>query len=94
MNIGEKLKALRNSRHFSQKQVADMMGLASSSISSYEAGSRYPSYDVLVKYSRIFHVSTDYILGIERHLSIDASDLSEREFNAVIEVVNLFRKAD
>lgn len=62
--MGEKLKSLRIEKKLTQKQVADRIGLAISAVSSYESGTRYPSYDVLVKLARIFHVSTDYLLGM------------------------------
>ena len=61
--MGEKLKSLRIEKKLTQKQVADRIGLAISAVSSYESGTRYPSYDVLAKLARIFHVSTDYLLG-------------------------------
>ena len=46
--MGEKLKSLRIEKKLTQKQVADRIGLAISAVSSYESGTRYPSYDVLV----------------------------------------------
>ena len=57
--MGEKLKSLRIEKNLTQKQVADRIGLAISAVSSYESGTRYPSYDVLVKLARIFPGSTD-----------------------------------
>ena len=62
--MGDKLKSLRTEKKLTQKQVADQIGLAISAVSSYESGSRYPSYDVLVQLAHIFHVSTDYLLGM------------------------------
>ena len=55
MNMGKRFKELRKERKFTQQQLADRIGLAPSAISSYESGARYPSYDVLIKYSKIFH---------------------------------------
>ena len=72
--MGEKLKSLRIEKNLTQKQVADRIGLAISAVSSYESGTRYPSYDVLVKLARIFHVSTDYLLGITNTRNIDVTD--------------------
>lgn len=37
----------------------------------------YPSYDVLVKLARIFHVSTDYLLGMTDKRNIDVTGLSD-----------------
>lgn len=89
--LGDKLKMLRNSRSLTQDDLAQMMGLATSAISSYESCSRRPSYEVLIKYARIFHVSTDFLLGIEKQDYLDVSDLSAKEKEAVLQVITVFR---
>lgn len=89
--MGEKLKSLRIKKNLTQKQVADRSGLAISAVSSYESGTRYPSYDVLVKLARIFHVSTDYLLGITDKRNIDVTGLSDNEIELVSQLVDTLR---
>ena len=89
--MGEKLKSLRIEKNLTQKQVADRIGLAISAVSSYESGTRYPSYDVLVKLARIFHVSTDYLLGITDKRNIDVTGLSDNEIELVSQLVDTLR---
>ena len=89
--MGEKLKSLRIEKNLTQKQVADRIGLAISAVSSYESGTRYPSYDVLVKLARIFHVSTDYLLGITDKRNIDVTGLSDNEIELVSQLVDMLR---
>ncbi len=88
--FSEKLKALRTAKKMSQKDLADKLGVAKSVVSFYESGDRSPSYDILIKISRIFNVTTDYLLGIERERMLDVSDLSEDSIavvNTVIEAL-------
>lgn len=89
--MGEKLKSLRIEKKLTQKQVADRIGLAISAISSYESGTRYPSYDVLVKLAHIFHVSTDYLLGMTDKRNIDVTGLSDNEIELVSQLVDTLR---
>lgn len=89
--MGEKLKQLRLEKHMTQKQIADRIGLAISAVSSYESGIRYPSYDVLIKLSRIFHVSTDYLLGITNMRTVDISGLHDNEVDVIIQMINILR---
>lgn len=91
VNMGEKLKSLRLEKNLTQKQIADRIGLAISAVSSYESGSRYPSYDVLVKLSRIFHVSTDYLLGITDKRNVDVTGLNDSEIELVSQLVDMLR---
>lgn len=79
MTFGEKLKKLRKGLKLTQQQLAERIGVTKSIISYYEAGERYPSYDVLVMLARIFHVTTDYLLDIEKKRVLDVSDLTEED---------------
>lgn len=76
VDMGSKLKALRIENGLTQTQIAKRLGVAVSAVSSYENGVRYPSYPVLIKFSRMFHTTTDYLLGAEKKDLIDISDLS------------------
>lgn len=64
VDLGAKLKELREEQGFSQRQVSMRVGVSSSMISAYESGSRQPSYEVLIKLTRLYKVSADYLLGI------------------------------
>lgn len=90
--MGDKLKSLRIEKKLTQKQVADRIGLAISAVSSYESGSRYPSYDVLVKLARMFHVSTDYLLGMTDRRNIDVAGLDDDEIGLVSQLVEMLRE--
>lgn len=92
MNMGDKLKSLRLEKKLTQKQVADRIGLAISAVSSYESGNRYPSYDVLVQLARIFHVTTDYLLGMTDKRNIDVTGLDDSEIELVSQLVDKLRK--
>lgn len=92
VNMGEKLKSLRLEKKMTQRQVADIIGLAISAVSSYESGSRYPSYDVLVQLARIFHVTTDYLLGMTDKRHIDVTGLNDSEIELISQLVDKLRK--
>lgn len=90
--FGEKIKTLRIERNLTQKQLALQLGVVTSAISSYESGSRNPSYDVLIGIAKIFHVSTDYLLGIEKSRCIDVTGLKEEDIEIIVRMVDALRK--
>ena len=57
LKFGERLRELRLKNNYTQKQIAERLGVAISAVSSYESGVRYPTYDSLIKIARIFRVS-------------------------------------
>jgi len=83
VNFGDKLKALRISQKLTQQQLADRIGVAKSVVSYYESGDRYPSYDVLVRITHVFHTSTDYLLDIKKEKVIDVTGLSDEDIAVV-----------
>ena len=92
VEFGERLRLLRQSAHLTQKLLAEKLGLTSSVVSAYETGVRLPSYDVLIHIARIFHVSVDFLLGIQEQPSVDLSHLSESDRRLVIELIQRLRK--
>ncbi len=92
MNLGEKLKQLRLEKNLTQKQLATRLGVAISAVSSYESDTRCPTFDTLINYAHIFHVSTDYLLGLAPHNTLDVSGLSEEEILAIAQLIDVIRK--
>lgn len=93
VNVGNKIKELRVSQKITQHEFAMRLGVTKSAISSYENGSRLPSYDILIKISRIFKVSTDYLLGCvdEKAQTVSVSGLTESQIAAVKGSIQTFR---
>ena len=92
--MGDKLKSLRTDKKMTQKQVADRIGLAISAVSSYESGTRYPCYDVLVRLAHIFRVSTDYLLGMTDKRNIDVTGLDDDEIELISQLVDKLKKRE
>lgn len=85
--VGERIKLLRNQRKLSQVDLGKVLGVSKSVISSYENSVHLPPYDVLLKMARFFGVSTDYLLGVSNHVTINADGLTETQVEAVTMIV-------
>ncbi|MDI3547345.1 MAG: HTH-type transcriptional regulator, repressor for puuD [Halanaerobiales bacterium] len=57
MDIGERLKKLRNKRGFSQYQLSNRAGVSQSFLSSIEAGKKSPTVNTLEKICRGLGIS-------------------------------------
>ncbi len=64
MDFAKRLYELRENANLKQTELAEKVALRSSAISKYEKGLTQPSMDTLIKFAELFHVSTDYLLGI------------------------------
>ena len=92
VDFGNKLKTLRLRENLTQAQLAQKLGLTKSVISAYETGLRLPSYDILIHIAKIFHVTTDYLLGLEHKQEMDLSGLSQEEIDALLQLVQAMKR--
>jgi transcriptional regulator with XRE-family HTH domain len=92
VDFGKTLKELRLNAGRTQQQLAAQLGVTKTVVSYYELHTRTPSPEILVKLAAIFHVSSDYLLGIEKDRTIDVSGLDEQEITILITLVELLRK--
>ena len=60
--LGSRIAALRREAGLSQRELAVALSVSTSAIGMYEQGRREPSVDRLIALSRLFGVSTDYLL--------------------------------
>lgn len=79
--LGEKLKNLRESRNWSQAELAKRLNKAVSTISGYESDAHAIPLDVLVSISLLFGVSTDELLDLETTNVLSLSGLTEEQCN-------------
>ena len=63
IELGKRLRVLRESVALSQAKLALELGTTQSSINRYENGQAAPSIDLLRKYADYFDVSMDYIFA-------------------------------
>ena len=59
---GNKLRSLRENKGLLQKELADKLGISTSTIGMYEQNRREPDNETLKKIANFFSVSTDYLL--------------------------------
>lgn len=65
MILGDKIMNLRKKNAWSQEELAEKLGVSRQSISKYESAQVVPDMEKILKLSRIFGVTTDYLLKDE-----------------------------
>ena len=90
--IANKIKELRERKGLTQTDVAKLLGITRSSVNAWEMGISVPSTQYIVELAKLFHISSDYLLGIEETSCINVTGLSEKECGIIAELVNYFKK--
>jgi transcriptional regulator with XRE-family HTH domain len=82
---------LRKEKKITQAQLADRLSVTKSVVSYYELHERTPSPEILIKLAAIFHVSTDYLLGLDKKESVDLSGLDQNDVMTVKHLIATLR---
>lgn len=90
--IAERIKELRQARGWTQADLARRLGVTRNGVNSWEQGLSMLSPASLVDLARLFSVSTDYLLGVERLNTVNVTGLDERDVAILAELADRLRK--
>ena len=65
MTLSEKILMLRKQKGWSQEELAEQLGVSRQSVSKWESGTSLPDLNRILDLSRLFSVSTDFLLKEE-----------------------------
>lgn len=65
MNLGAKIKELRQKHNMTQDQLAARIGVSYQAVSKWETGVTCPDLSMILPLSRLFQVTTDELFGVE-----------------------------
>lgn len=73
MTFGEKITILRKENNLTQEQFAEMLNVSRQSVSKWELGLSFPDTEKLIRISKVFSCSLDYLLKDE----IESKDVNQ-----------------
>ena len=87
-HFNENLRAARERKNMTQKDVADNIGVAKSTYSLYESGNREPNVQTIKKLADLLNVSADDLLGLNQEPTtiaahFDGDDFTEDELEDI-----------
>lgn len=74
MRLGEKIMTQRKLRGWSQEELSNQLDVSRQSVSKWESGASTPDLDKILAMSRLFGVTTDYLLTDETTPAETAQD--------------------
>ncbi len=89
--LADRIKLLRERAGLTQSELAKSLGLSRSGVNAWEMGLSIPSTQYVVELAKSFHVSTDYLLGMEETSNISAKGLTQKQVSALLDVIQCFR---
>ncbi len=88
--IYDRIKKLREEAGYSQSDIAKRMGISRSAVNAWEMGLSTPTTPYIIELSKLFHVSTDYLLGIKNEKAVILDGYSESEIEVLYSLIRYF----
>ena len=89
--VCDTIKSLRETAGLSQSALAKRLGVPRSSVNAVEMGLSIPTAQYIVELSQLFHVSTDYLLGLNNTQAIYIDRLSQEEKQILYSLIHYFQ---
>ncbi len=86
MTFGERLKSARLKMGFTQEQLAELIGVAKTTLTGYEKGNREPDVFKIKRLIEVLNIDSDYLLGIEEKVPLFSAES--------LQVASAYEKAD
>ena len=90
--LGKRINELRTAFGWNQVQLAERLNISKQTVSNWENENIQPSIEMLVRLSKLFRVSTDYLLGLDNTLRLDVSDLPVSFVAHMTQIIEDYRK--
>lgn len=93
MRFGDNLISLRESCGMSRKELAEKLDIPYTTLRNYETNKREPGHMLLIKVSKLFSVSVDYLIGAiqnQKPTPVSESGLDETD----LKVAHAYHDAD
>ena len=88
--ISERIRQLREQAGYSQSMLAKKLDVTRNSVNAWEMGISAPTTQYVVAMAKLFHVSSDYMLGMESALQLSLDGYTPEETRLIFDLIKYF----
>lgn len=88
--ISDRIRELREKTGMSQSQLAKKLDVTRSSVNAWEMGLSTPTTQYVVAMAQLFHVTADYLLGMESSKTISLNGYNDNQIKLIFSILNYF----
>ena len=92
--FAERIKSLRDKAGLTQSELARKLTISRASVNAWEMGLSTPSVPYIVELSKLFHVTTDYLLGLNDTAILKTDTLTKKQLCAIMNVIDCFNNGN
>lgn len=88
--IKDRLKEIRLEQGFTQKEIAEKLGVSQPNYQQWERGIRNPKDSTLLKIAKVLDVSLEYLKGTNTLIDLDPYKPTEEDMKAVRQLIDTY----
>ena len=85
--VADRIKILREQNNMTQYGLAKQLGITRASVNAWEMGISVPSTQYIVELAQIFRVSTDYLLGVTKTVTVSVEGLTDKDIELIHSII-------
>ena len=92
--LGERILKLRTAHNWTQVQLAQKLNVSKQAVSNWENDNILPSIEMLIRLSKIFSTTTDYLLSLDQRNYIEVTGLTDVQLAHIKFIVDDLRNSN
>ena len=99
MTFGDKISKLRKEQNYTQEQLADILNVSRQSVSKWESNITYPETSTIIKISKLFSCTTEFLLKDDviekndsnsiKHLNKIINEKNKKRFMKILKIFGI-----
>lgn len=89
--ISDRIKEQRNINKMSQVALAKALMVSRSTVNAWEMGISMPTIKYVIEMSKLFKVSSDYMLEIDSSNTINLEGLSKKQIQSILQIIDCYK---
>ena len=90
--LGQRINELRIAIGWSQVHLAEKLNISKQTVSNWENDNIQPSIEMLVRIAKLFHVSTDYLLGLSNAPTLNVEGLPSSFVAHITQIIEDYKQ--
>ncbi len=88
-SLGQRLTELRKKKGWTQEELAKKLNVSPQAVSKWEKDVSFPDVTLLTTIAEIFDTSVDYLLGHEKHPTVDVASKTKKDMDRMVFRINV-----
>lgn len=89
--ISDRIKELRARNNMSQVKLAKELNVSRSTVNAWEMDISMPTVKYIIEMSKLFNVTSDYILELDDSTSISLDKLNKKQIQVIMQLIDCFK---